>query len=514
MRGLALVAVLATLIAACQGAPGPSQSPTGVSAPPAASATPAPSPSLMARGGTLRVGISTPLGSLDPRAIDADPLVIAQVFDGLVARGINGVAPALATKWLVAPDGRTWTFTLREGVVFHDGTAVDGAAVAASLGRRDDPLIERASAPDARTVVVTTRSPYGPFLSALATAPYAIVSGSSPLAGTGAFRVPAGGGSARPLVLERNDRYWRTDAAGQTLPYLDRLSITSIPDASARLAALRAGSQDLVTDLALADIGTVRTDPSLQLVSRPETTVLYLGLNLSAPGIDDLRVREALAQAIDPRAIVDRLYSGAAVPASQLPPPAMLGADDSMTEFAKHDAAAAKKVLTDSGHAAFQLDLWYQLGGPVTLPDMRRVAEAIAGDLGTAGVAAEPKTIDPITFDLSVRENRFPAWIGYASAASFDPDELFGVFIPPVVNGADQPTEAGGWANPEVAGLLRKARAEPDQSKRAELYKQVSKIVQREIPRIPLVWSAAPAAATKKVVHPKGSLFAEIAIGK
>jgi ABC-type transport system substrate-binding protein len=82
------------------------------------------------------------------------------------------------------------------------------------------------------------------------------------------------------------------------------------------------------------------------------------------------------------------------------------------------------------------------------------------------------------------------------------------------VNAQDQPTEAGGWINKEVAGLLRKAGSEPDQSKRAELYKQVSKIAQREIPRIPLAWSSPPGAATKKVVNAQGALFADVGMGK
>ena len=516
VRTVARATAVVVLIGACQGStPEPSPSPTPVSVSPTLTAAPSPSPSPKTPlGGTLRVAISTPIGSLDPRARDADPVVIGQVFEGLVMRGPNGPAPALATKWLVGPDGRAWTFTLRDGVVFHDGSALDGPAVAKSFSRADDPIIERAEATDPRTVVLTTRVPYGPFLSVLATVPYAVVSATAKLAGTGAFRVPAGGEAARPLVLERNDRYWRADATGQKLPYLDRLSITSIPDPGTRLASIRAGNQDVVLDLAIGDIGAVRTDPSLQLVTRPETTVLYLGLNLSAAGVDDLRVRQAIAQTINARSIVDRLYGGAAAPASQLLPPTMLGHDESVMEFAKNDTAAAKKLLIDSGHPALQLDVWYQLGGPVTLPEMRRVAEAIGADLGTAGVSADTKTIDAVTYDVSVRENRFPAWLGIATAASFDPDDLLAAFIPPVVNGVDQPTEAGSWVNREVAGLLRKARSEPDQSKRVELYKQVSKIVQREIPRIPLVWSAPLAATTKRVIDPKGLFFAEIALGK
>ncbi|HAF11683.1 MAG TPA: hypothetical protein DCK98_16625 [Chloroflexi bacterium] len=516
-RRSALLFVAVLVVAGCQSAPEPSPSPSASPVVVLSTSVPPASPSAkIPLGGTLRVALSDPVGSLDPQIADANPLIVGQIFEGLVVRGQNGVTAALATKWLIGADGRAWTFTLRDGVAFHDGTALDGVAVAKSLTRADDPLIEKVLATDARTVVVTTRVPYGPLLSALATGPYAIVSPASRTSGTGPFRVPTGGAGVRPLVLERNDRYWRSDANGQKLPYLDKLSFTAIADPGARLASIRAGTVDLIQDLAIGDIGAIRTDPSLQLVTRPDTLVLYLGLNLSQSPTDDLRVRQAIAQSLNPRSLVDRLYSGVADPASQLPPPAMLGYDDSVTEFAKADVAAAKKLLADSGLATLDLDLdlWYVLGGSVTAPDMRRVAEAVAADLAAAGISADPKTIDPITFAVSVRENRYPMWIGLATTASFDPDEILGAFIPPVANGQDQPTEAGGWINREAAGLLRTAQREPDQSKRVELYKQVSKIVQREIPRIPLVWSAPPAAATKKVVNAQGSLFANVAMGK
>ncbi|MHB8630651.1 MAG: ABC transporter substrate-binding protein, partial [Candidatus Limnocylindria bacterium] len=351
-----------------------------------------------------------------------------------------------------------------------------------------------------------------------ATTAYLIVSPESRTSGTGPFRLPAGADGSRPPVplrLERNDRYWGTDASGQRLPYLDALTFTVVPDPAARSAALRAGTVDFAQDLALADVGTIRADPGLQLVARPGTAVLYLGLNLLLPPLDDLRVREAIAQTVSARSLVDRLYAGTAAPASQLPPPTMLGYDDSVTEFAKSDPTAAKKLLAESAHPNLEIDLWYALGGNAAEANMRKVAEALAADLATVGITADPKTIDPATFAMNVRANRYPMWIGQASAVPFDPDELLGAaFIPPVVNGRDQPTEAGGWVNPEVAGLLRKAKSEPDQSKRAELYKQVSKIAQREIPRIPLVWSAPPAAATKKVVNAAGTLFADVSMGK
>src|SRR5207247_4178282 len=143
---------------------------------------------------------------------DANPLVATQIFEGLVVRGPGGVQPALATKWLVGADGLTWTFTLREGVTFHDGTPFDATAAARSLGRSNDPLIAKVEATDARTLVLTTRAPYGPFLSALATTPYLIVSPVSRTSGTGPFRAATGTDGVRPLVLDRNHRSPRSDA--------------------------------------------------------------------------------------------------------------------------------------------------------------------------------------------------------------------------------------------------------------------------------------------------------------
>ncbi len=515
----AVVLFVVAVLVACQATPEPSVSPSAVVRPSAtATATTSATPKTPL-GGTLRVALAGPIGSLDPRAADANLLVVGQIFEGLVARGPNGVLPALATKWIVGPDGMTWTFTLRPAVTFHDGTPLDGPAVVKALTSGSRPFLANVAAgPDPLTVVLVTATPDGRFLSALATPAFAIASPASPTSGTGPFRVTAaqrGPSGSHPVMLERNDRYWRADPGGQKLPYLDGLSFISMPDPAARLAAIRGGSVDYVQDLALADIGTIRTDPSLQLVARPETTVLYLGLNLSLPPVDDLRVRQAIAQGVNTRGLVDRVYAGTATAASQLPPRAMLGYDDSVTEFAKNDTGAAKKLLADSGRQSVEVDLWYVQDGSVSTPDMRKVAEAVAADLAAAGIVASLRTIDPVTFAVNVRENRYPMWVGGASASSFDPDELLGVaFIPPVVNGVDQPTEAGGWINKEAAGLLRKARIEPDQSKRAELYKQVSKIVQREIPRVPLTWSAPPAAATRKVVDAHAALLADVGLGR
>ena len=509
-----LLAALTLSLTVCQTAPQPSPP---VVLPP--SGSPVPTATSIQPGGTLRVGLAQEIGSLDPGADeDAARPVTRQLYEGLVAHGAPGgeATGVLATKWILAADMRTWTFFLRSGVVFHDGTPLDAAIAATSLARRaSDPVIESAKAADASTLVVVTRVPYGPFLSLLSTPAYAIVQPAAKNVGTGAFRIVPGTETVRPLVLERNPRYWRKDPRGIAFPYLDRITFTAYPDPAARVAALRSGAVDLVTEIPIADIATVRADPSLQLAPQPATTVLYLGLNLTVQPLDDLRVRRAIAQSINGRTLVDRLYAGEGRVASQFPPPGTLGYDDSVSEFAKYDLDAAKKLLADANNGSLDFSIWYVLGAPPSMPDARRAAETVAGELASAGIGAGLKTIDSVTFEQFVRDNKLGLWVGTATTRTGDADELLGLFfIPPTKDGQDQPTPGGAWVNAEVAGILRAARAQPDESKRAELYKAVSKIVQREVPRIPLVWSAPPAAATRKVLNVRSDIFTEVGMGK
>jgi len=522
LRLLAALAIGALLGAACQSGPAPEPVSTEARVTATATAASSAAASRPPAGGTLRVGIAGEIGLLDPGSNDAstEP-ILRQLYEGLVERVGDRMVGRLATKWAVAADGRTWTFTLREDVRFHDGSPLDAAAAAASLtrpigrGLTGDEVIESATATGPLALAVITRTPFAPFLSLLGTPRYAIVRTKVATVGTGPFRLPEGGATVRPLVLERNPEYWRTDAAGNRLPYLDRVIVRAYPDAAARVAALRSGAVDLVTEIPIADVATVRADPSLQLVTRPPTTVLSLAMNLGQPPLDDLQVRQAIAAAVNRRALVDRLLAGEGRPATQLLPPGILGHDDSILEFTRNDPAAAKKLLAQAGKTTLEIDLWYVLGAPASRPDARRVAESIAADLAAVGVTANLRTIDPVTFGLAVRESRYPLWIDSTALASGDPDEVLGrLFIPPVLDGKDQPTAGGAWVDREAAGLLRKARAEPDESKRSELYKQVSKIVQQQLPRVPLVWSAAPAAATKKVIDPLAFWTGAAAIGK
>lgn len=504
---------LSLLVAACAGParlpgePGPGASTTAA-----------------ASGGDLRIALPADLVSLDPwNAGDASSrLVGRQVYETLVGYDSSGLrlVPGLATRWQSSADGTVWTLTLRQGVSFHDGTALDAAAVALNFQRALDrghpargthgrfaafaarwsadgeTVLAAVAAPDPVTVVFTLRSGFGPFLADLADPSFAIVSprsmqadpdgwmlpGSGRPAGTGPFQLlPGGWQPGRSLVLERHPGYWRSDEGGLRLPYLDRLTFRVVPDGAARIAELRAGTLDVVHDLSSRDVATVRGSPNLRLLRPPPQDVVYLGLTHTRPPFGQLAVRQAVATAIDRQAIAQAVFPGQGRAAAQLIPPGMLGHDDSVVDLARRNEGAAKDLLAAAGLArGFETELWYGPSARTAEADVRKVAEIIAADLGRIGIRVRVRRSVPA---LSGREPiEHPLYLAEAAVPSADPDGL----IP-------------AWWDPQARSLLWQARRATAESRRAELYKQVSKMAQQQVPWIPLLHPPRPVATTRKV---------------
>ncbi len=284
--------------------------------------------------------------------------------------------------------------------------------------------------------------------------------------------------------------------------------IRFITDETARVAELRAGTVDAIRDFSPANIPTIKGDAKLQIVPRPAFNVAYLGINVAMKPFDNLNVRKAIAMAIDKQAMVQAIYGGEAKPASQFLAPGMNGYDESVTEFYKFDQAAAKKLITDAG-GPFTVDLWYMPVSRPYYPDPKKIAEAFASDLAKIGVTANLKTEDWTPYRKDARENKFGLWLLGWTGDNGDPDNFLNVFFhPKVVDGKDTPIEAGNWSNPQAWDLLRKAQVETDAAKRADLYKQVTKIVMNDVPRIPTFHANPPTGTTKKVTgfvpHPTG----------
>jgi peptide/nickel transport system substrate-binding protein len=534
------VAAVVLALSACRAAP--------IQTSPTPPATPAGG---VTTGGSFRVALATDPATLDPwNANDASTLLVTrQIFETLVDHEAGGfkIVPKLAESWSVSSDGLSWTFALRRGVKFHDGTDLDAAAVVMNLERArqtghplrgaagadrfrayaallegfdDASAIARVEAKDDATVVVTTRVPFGPLLLDLATPSFAIVSpksmrddpagwstpASGAAAGTGPFVVRPGAWTGQQLSLERNASYWLKDQGGVLLPYVDRVVFRVVRDETARIAELRSGAVDAVRDITPAALPTVRADPNLQLTPRPAFNATYLGIAGTITPFDKSEVRRAIAMAIDKPLLATTLYSGAGRPASQLLPPGLLGYDDSVVEFYRYDLAAAKKLLTDVGlPSGFATELWYPTTWRPQYPDPRRVAESVAADLAKIGIAATVRAGDPAVLRAEVRADRLALWIGDSVGESADPDSFF--------------PDGGTWAGDVRRELLRRARYEADVSKRTELYKQVSKLIQQDAVRIPLMHADLLVAATKKVrglaPHPIGvEVYAQIWLGK
>ena len=255
------------------------------------------------------------------------------------------LAPGLATSWQASEDGLTWTFHLREGVVFHDGMPFNADAVVFSLARQfkaDHPfhkvegayqywssmsmseIVRDVRKIDDVTVGIDLKRPNAPFLSNLAMNFCAIVSPSAVEKwGADFARHPVGTGPFRfvnwikddRIVLDRNPDYWGS------APKIERLIFRSIPENSVRLIALTQGSIDGMDNLVPDFLPTIESHDHLALLSQPGMNVGYLAMNMDKEPFQKLNVRRAINHAIDKQALIDNLYQGLAIPAVNPIPP-------------------------------------------------------------------------------------------------------------------------------------------------------------------------------------------------
>jgi len=449
-----VAAGLALLLVACQAVP--------------SIATPA--PSAVVAGGTLRVAIPAEVTVLDPwNADSASQVATRQIFETLVTvdPATGAVAAGLASSWQMANDGASWTFALRGGISFADGTPF---------------AISRVVALDGKTVRFELRAPFGPFLVHLAAPQAGIARGTS---GTGPFTAaPDALAPDGSITLRRNEAYWLRTSGGRTLPYLDGLVLRPVRDAAARFAELRGGRVDLALELPVAQATAARSDPNLALLTRPSAASATLGIDVAATPFDQPDARRAVAMAID-RGALSGPYYGLGHPASQVIPSGTLGYDDSVVEFAPLDPSGARRLLSDAHIAVpINVDLAYPAFPTMAYPDPQRIAQSIAADLAKVGIIARLRAVDA----AALRDVR-GALALETTLVGLDPDDVFWPLF-----GTDDPRDAS-----LTVGLLRKARMEADPSKRAELYKQVSKLARAEVTRVPLLIVDRAIAASARV---------------
>ena len=348
-----------------------------------------------AAGGTLNVLQSEAPRSMDPGDHTASftAAVLDPMYEGLVRRNAKlELEPALATGWTAEDGGKTWRFTLREGVTFHDGAPFDAAAAAASLLRFLDPkrglaaagrvkaILAGARAIDPRTLEVTLLQPYPGILPLLATNQLGMVSPRAEAAGTLA-RAAVGTGPFRLVEYRsgefvqqaRHDGYWGPK------PSLDGIRWTWSTEASVLSMALQTGDADVVNPLPPVFAATTARNPRMKLLQTDGAFVYWCALNTKLKPLDDLRVRQALNFATDRPALVQALLLGNGRPAASPLAPVSPGFDPSLDLY-PYDVAKAKALLSDAGvGSGFSLNVIVQ-------EQEANIAEALGGMWSKAGV--------------------------------------------------------------------------------------------------------------------------------
>ncbi len=444
--------------------------------------------------------------SLDPSVDTAvnDFRILMNMYDGLVRYkdGTLEPEPALAESWDISDDGLTYTFHLREGVKFHDGTPFNAEAVKFTFDRMLDeshpfhgtgpfPLafffsaIESTTAVDAQTVEFKLNAPYAPFLSNLAYPAGLIVSptavekygedfGRNP-SGTGPFKFE-NWDSNTSVVITRNEDYW--DGA----PPLEAVVYRPITDANTRVAEMLSGGIDLMVEVPPDNLSQFRDDDQFKVYEQAGPHLWFLILNTKEGPFADKRVRQAVNYAIDKKTLVENVLQGTAEVAAGPTPPAFAWAYDEALEPYPYDPEKAKALLKEAGAEGAKLTFYVTDGGSGML-DPVAMGTAIQADLAKVGLDVKIETYEWNTFLGEVN----PGLEGKADMAEMawmtnDPDTL-----PYLALRTDAFPDKGGfnsgyYSNPEVDALLEKARTATDQAERATLYKEMQTIVQDDAP--------------------------------
>jgi peptide/nickel transport system substrate-binding protein len=477
--------------------------------------------------------------SLDPQAVDdgESAHVIENVYEGLVAfgSGTTQIVPALAEKWETSPDGLVWTFRMRPGVQFHDGTPVDAEAVRFTMQRLFDAsgptrppevpyreyftgCIASIEAPDPATVVFRLKEPYAPFLPNLCMFSAGIVSPTAVKASGGADfgKKPVGAGPFRflewnvgekKITLVRNEKYWRG------APALEKVVFLTIPDNNARLSALRAGSCNWMTGLNPEDLEACRKDPKLKLWTAPAPNVGYLAMNTLKEPFTDVRVRRAVSLAVDRKKLVDALYFGAGIPAVHPMAPGTLGYDESVPLPAP-DPAKAKALLAEAGFPeGFDTELYCMPNPRPYYPNPQKIAQVLKSDLAAVGIRA---TINPVgdwaAYLEAVQNGKHPMCMLGWTGDNGDPDNFLSTFFGP---GSVKPGKGAlgisFWSDPRMQDLLKQGTVEIDPAKRAEIYRKALALAREEVPLVPVAHAEQVFLSTSGfqgfVVQPTGDLI-------
>jgi peptide/nickel transport system substrate-binding protein len=457
---------------------------------------------------------SSPL-NLDPRiGTDAQSERIGElIFEGLVRRQDDfTLAPRLAESWQI-PDPLTYVFHLRRDVRFHDGHPLTSADVKWTLDSLLTGKVRSAKtsayryvatieAPDAQTLVLHLKEPYAALLWNLSDGAFGVVeqgTGQAPAAGSAALPVGTGpfrDQSEQPdreVVLVRNDDYWGERA------HIARIRFKVVPDATTRALELRKGSADAEINALPADmLPVLERQPNLVLERSPGTAYQYLAMNLRDPILRDVRVRRAVARAINRAPIIESLWHGMARPANSVLPPQHWAYFAAAKSY-DYDPAAAEHLLDEAGYPAQADGVRFHLAMKTSTDETTRLLSAVLQQqLRAVGIALDIRSYEFATFYADVTRGAFQLYsLRWVGGSNQDPDVFENVFDS--ASFAPKRANRGYYSNPEADRLIALGRRSVNIHTRTEAYHNLQALLNQDLPYIHLWWADNVVVHTRRL---------------
>jgi peptide/nickel transport system substrate-binding protein len=442
-----------------------------------------------------------------------------QLYDGLtkfdLKQGdkIPPVVPGLATKWTSDASASRWTFTLREGVTFHDGTPWNADAAIFNLNRYLDKSapefyptlnaqaglaiagIKSAAKVDDMTITIDTDGPLSYLPANLTTVFFGSPTAITKLGNEGFAQKPVGTGPfsfesvqrGQQLVMAANKSYW----AGA--PKVAKVILRPIPDATARVAALRSGQVNWIEVPPPDDVPTLTTD-GFQVVTNSYDHVWPWVFDVSKKPWNDVRVRQAANYAINRDAIIKNVLQGTADPADQVAAHANAAYRTENVVYS-YDPAKAKQLLAAAGYPnGFDTTLSFPTSGSGNMVPIP-MNEALQQDLAAVGIKVELEPVEWASMLTDFFVGKIPGGADMINISlSMQQEGFWNTWF-----GTGSPSNAGKYSNKDVDALLTQAKSELDETKRADIYAKASKLLTDDAAWLLVVNDRNPRALAKNV---------------
>ena len=408
--------------------------------------------------------------------------------------------PLLAESWKVSDDGTEWTFQLRQGVQFHDGTALSAEDVVFTFERILDPAtgstqsqyikdVQLIEAVDDFTVRILLNRPDFTLLYKIQEPPFGIIASgrtnddiaSTPI-GAGPFTFVEHDPGVS-MTFARNQNYWDAE-----LPYLDEVVHQYIPDSAARVAGLTSGTLDALVQVGVENIATFEGNPVLNVVSGNISTYMVFAMRADMEPFNDSRVRKAFKHVVDRAGMVAGVLQGYGEAGNDQPIPPTNSFYAEQPALSQ-DIDAAKKLLAEAGYAdGLTVPLYVAEVGP----GVETTAVAFQEMAKEAGITIEiqRRSADTYWVEDYMQQSFFVSFWQYWAEPDFYLSSGY-------ESGA--PYNESGWTSPEMDALIQAGRAEPDGAKRQEIYAEIQQILSEEGSVIVPYFQPLHAATTQAV---------------